>query len=136
MDFDALLNQVVNTAHAAVEHQDYPFDLMVQELNPDRAANRQPLLNIVYAFQNFSDVNVDIGTDTKDESSDAPPSPVITPFEHTFHTSKFDLTLFAEDTDGNINLTLEYDTGLFKAASIQRYLDLLDRFAAMIAPSP
>ena len=136
MDFDSLLDQVVGAADAAVEHQDYPFDLMVQELNPDRAANRQPLLNIVYAFQNFSDVSVDIGANVPDQSSDALPSPEITPFEHTFHTSKFDLTLFAEDAAGNINLTLEYDTGLFKAATIQRYLNLLDRFASMIAPSP
>ena len=132
MDFETLLDQVVSAADAAVEHQDYPFDLMVQQLNPDRAANRQPLLNIVYAFQNFSDVHIDIGATAPGEA--ATNSPKITPFEHTFHTSKFDLTLFAEDDGRDISLTLEYDTGLFKVATIQRYLDLLDRFACMISP--
>ncbi|MCF3650808.1 amino acid adenylation domain-containing protein [Synoicihabitans lomoniglobus] len=135
MDFDALLNQVVETADAALEHQEYPFDLMVQQLNPDRAANRQPLLNIVYAFQNFADVHVDIGVPLP-SNTPSPNGPEITPFDHTFHTSKFDLTLFASDDGDTIELVLEYDAGLFKAATIRRYLSLLDRFADMIGSTP
>jgi hypothetical protein len=109
--------------------------LMVQQLNPDRAANRQPLLNIVYAYQNFADVHVDIGAAA---TTKAPTGggPEITPFDHTFHTSKFDLTLFASDDGDSIDLVLEYDTGLFKPATIRRYLSLLDRFAGMIDPPP
>jgi|UniRef100_UPI004048FA54 amino acid adenylation domain-containing protein/non-ribosomal peptide synthase protein (TIGR01720 family) len=135
MEFGTLLDQVVAAADAAIDHQDYPFDLMVQQLNPDRAGNRQPLLNIVYAFQNFADVHVDVGLTTVGSEIPVDPSAkplTITPFEHTFHTSKFDLTLFASNNGENLDLTLEYDTGLFKPATISRYLNLLDRFARMV----
>ncbi|MDA8527289.1 amino acid adenylation domain-containing protein [Opitutaceae bacterium] len=132
MDFSALLDQVVNNSDAAFEHQDFPFDLMVQRLNPDRASNRQPLLNVVYAFQNFGDVHVDVG-DSAASPVDPETKVSITPFDHTFHTSKFDLTLFVSDDGETLDLTLEYDSGLFKPTSIRRYLTLINKFSRMIA---
>ena len=48
-------------------------------------------------------------------------------------TSKFDLTLFVSDDAGKLLLTLEYDTGLFRAETARKYLILLQRFAGAVA---
>ncbi|HWA09039.1 MAG TPA: amino acid adenylation domain-containing protein [Opitutaceae bacterium] len=127
-EFDELLAQVVTASEEAFEHQDYPFDLLVQKVNPTRSNNRQPLVNVVYAFQNFADVHVEVG---------AAPDPgeltAVRPFEHAFKTSKFDLTLFVADEDGKLSLTLEYDTGLFRADTVRKWLAGLKRFAGLVA---
>ncbi len=137
MAFDDLLQQVIQTTQEAFEHQDHPFDRTVQKLNPERIANRQPLLNVVYGFQNFLDVWIDIG-ETKDEriGDDAEGTgglrdPKV--LNVSFKTSKFDLTLFVSDYGETIDFDMEYDTGLFLPATIQRHLTILQRFMRMIA---
>ncbi|MGA7724218.1 MAG: condensation domain-containing protein, partial [Opitutaceae bacterium] len=138
MEFDDLLREVSLAAAEAFEHQEYPFDLLVQKLNPARAGNRQPLVNVVYAFQNFSDVHLSVGAAAGGSPADAASAAELVPagpFEHDFKTSKFDLTLFVFADAGRLLLTLEYDTGLFRADTIRRYLGLLRRFAGQVALS-
>src|SRR5262249_17806261 len=59
-EFANLLDQVTRNMSEAFEHQNYPFDLMVQKLRPQRVANRQPLVNVLYGFQNFQDINIEL----------------------------------------------------------------------------
>jgi tyrocidine synthetase-3 len=131
-EFDELLAQVVKASEEAFEHQDYPFDLLVQKVNPSRSNNRQPMVNVVYAFQNFADVHIDVGA-KRGASADDGDVTSVRAFEHAFKTSKFDLTLFVADEDGKLSLTLEYDTGLFRAETVRKWLTGLKRFAAMVA---
>ena len=139
LEFDELVDQVLNRVYEALEHQEYPFDLLVKELNPTRYNNRQPLVNVVYAFQNYADVNVG-GTihddQTRSESKDSKedsqqPDPQA--FEFSFATSKFDLTLFVLEDEDRLHVTMEYDDNLFQAATIRRNLEILERFAEMIS---
>jgi non-ribosomal peptide synthetase component F len=123
MDLDTLLAEVARTATDALERQDYPFDLLVRRLRPARVATRQPLVNVVYAFQNFTDVNVGVGARPPGAGPGEPER-----FEFVFGTSKFDLTLFVADEGDTLRLMLEYDTGLFYAGTARRFLALLDRF--------
>jgi hypothetical protein len=136
MDFDDLLALVIERIHEALEHQDYPFDLMVEKLNPTRRTNRQPLVNVIYAFQNFADVHVDAGTAaaTPTESWERGDAAVDwAAFDFSFPTSKFDLTLFVVDRPDTIGLTFEYDSSLFLAATIRQQLHTIAKFAGMIA---
>lgn len=132
MEFDDLLAQVSQNSRESLEYQEYPFDRLVQAINPQRTANRQPLVNVIYGYQNFEDVRID-GT------SDETPAAVqelfesSQPFGFEFETSKFDLTLYVHDYGDNIVLTLEYDTGLFLPRTISGYLTSLQQFAQMVA---
>ncbi|HEX2644902.1 MAG TPA: condensation domain-containing protein, partial [Thermoanaerobaculia bacterium] len=50
--FEELLERVRRTAVEAFSHQDLPFEKLVQELRPERALNRQPLFQVMFAMRN------------------------------------------------------------------------------------
>src|SRR5690606_2304457 len=55
-ELEDLISEVAGAVQGALEHQDYPFDRLVQTLNPDRTAARQPLFNVMFSYQSFLDV--------------------------------------------------------------------------------
>ena len=137
MDFETLLDQVTESTTEAFDYQDYPFDLLVRRLNPHRFANWQPILNVLYGFQNFEDVHIDVGFQNRATAAEArvPAGGEVEhaqPFGVFFKTSKFDLTLLAcEERDG-LAVTIEFDTALFRPGSIRRYLSAFERFARKV----
>lgn len=51
--FAQLLSQVRKQVFAALEHQDYPFALLVEKLNPKRDPSRPPIFQANFVLQNF-----------------------------------------------------------------------------------
>ena len=135
MDFDDLLMHITERTQQALEHQDYPLDLMIQKLNPARQANRQPLVNVIYAVQNFTDVHVPV--DSEHASTGELPrqhdaAVGWTAFDFTFQTNQFDLIMAVAEEPETIGLTLEFDRALFLPATIREQLHTMERFARTV----
>lgn len=134
MEFQDLLAEVNRIVLEAFDHQDYPFDLLVQNVNPDRARSQRPLLNVIYGFQNYDDVRLELpGTDDPGGEQEASGElAAAAQFDIKFDTAKFDLTLFVTDVRDAFRLDLEFDSRLFSAETTSGYLRAMERFAEMI----
>ncbi|ATL25927.1 non-ribosomal peptide synthetase [Streptomyces formicae] len=111
--FEELLARVRETDLAAFEHQDLPFDQLVETLRPERVTGRQPLFQVLLAFQNNAVAAWDLaGTDMRTE----PVEP---------RTAKFDLSfsvgeLRADDgAPGGLDGFLQYSADLFRPATAE-----------------
>ncbi|MDQ8091444.1 non-ribosomal peptide synthase/polyketide synthase [Bacillus amyloliquefaciens] len=108
--FTQYLSEVKENALKAYEHQDYPFEALIDQLNIARDLSRNPLFDTMFVLQNTEQEQLEI----KDVSFKPYPN------EHTM--AKFDLTLTAVEEESGIHFTMEYLTALFKPETIERMM--------------
>ncbi|MCU0289995.1 MAG: condensation domain-containing protein, partial [Acidobacteria bacterium] len=106
--FIDFLTEVNNNTLAAFENQDYPFEELVEKVGHHRDSSRNPLFDIMFAWQDADIFEIDI------------PGLKLIPQDYTNHTAKFDLVLEAMEHSGRIIFIFEYCTRLFKESTIQR----------------
>ncbi len=103
-----LLQQVKQTELEAHEHQDIPFEYLVEKLNPARSLSHSPLFQVMFALQNAPEYALQLdGLQARLLESEA-------------STSKFDLTLSIEERGQGFTCHWEYNTDLFRTATIAR----------------
>ena len=116
--FQSIKNRTLN----AYEHQSYPFDKLVDELDLERDVSQNPLFNMMIILQNNEEGTLDFGgiqSQAKEIKSDV---------------SKFDMTFSFIELDGKIELSLEYNSSLFKASTIKRVISNLEHLIETIEP--
>ncbi|WP_081983465.1 non-ribosomal peptide synthetase [Streptacidiphilus albus] len=118
--FTELLDRVKDTALGAYDHQDLPFERLVEELAPDRDLSRNPLFQTMFVLQNTPDTHAwDL------------PGLTVEPRTVTAPSAKFDLTLTVHDAAaGDLRASVEYRTDLFDQASVTR---LVGHFRSLLA---
>jgi natural product biosynthesis luciferase-like monooxygenase protein/amino acid adenylation domain-containing protein len=137
--FGEFLAQVRQTALSAFEHQDYPFALLVEKLQPQRDPSRSPLFQTMFVFQKTSvlrdeglalfalgeaGARLELGG-LSIESLSLPQ-----------RTAQFDLTLNVTETQKGLAATLEYNKDLFEAATIERMAGHLQVLLEAITTNP
>jgi amino acid adenylation domain-containing protein len=117
-----LLRRVSRTVLAAQEHQDVPFEQVVEIVQPPRRLAHTPLFQVMFAWQSEGEARLDLpGLDIR--TSEGPRD-----------TAKFDLELSLSEDHGAITGQLRYATALFDAATIERHRGyLLAILRAMVA---
>jgi amino acid adenylation domain-containing protein/non-ribosomal peptide synthase protein (TIGR01720 family) len=106
--FHELLSEVRETTLGAYAHQDIPFEKLVEELQPQRDMSRSPLFQVMFVLQNVPMQALELpGLNLKLASTDT-------------GTSKFDLTLYMEETNYSLVGIWEYNTDLFEESTIER----------------
>jgi amino acid adenylation domain-containing protein len=107
--FEDILLQVKESVLAGYAHQDYPFDLMVEELSSKAEKGRSPVFDIMVLLENNG------GNEKKFADMDGVE---VFDVELPDMTSKFDLTFNFIENGPGISLHISYDTALFKEVSI------------------
>lgn len=57
-DFSGYLQQVRQLVLDGYDHQDVPFELLVQELSPERSQHHSPLFQVMFTLQNMPDTEL------------------------------------------------------------------------------
>ncbi|HEX3526198.1 MAG TPA: amino acid adenylation domain-containing protein [Thermoanaerobaculia bacterium] len=109
--FREVLGRVRRTVAAAYDHQDVPFGRLVEEMRPERAASHAPLVQVLFLLQKPG-VRLETGADL-----DFSMRRIATA------TAKFELTFLARDSGEEIVCGVEYDSDLFLAATMARFLE-------------
>jgi amino acid adenylation domain-containing protein len=106
--FRELLGRVREVTLGAYEHQDLPFEKLVEELQPERELSRNPIFQVVFAFQNVPRTRLEL------------PGAKLTPVEVDPGTATFDLSLFLWEETDELSGFIEFNTDLFDTAYIDR----------------
>jgi amino acid adenylation domain-containing protein len=108
--FTDLLFNVKQHVLDCFEHQDYPYEMLIDELQLTRDTGRNPLFDVMFMFQNFEDAVPEME------------GMQVIPY-HSAHTvSKFDLTLIVSEKEGQLHLHFEYATDLFNRSTIEKWI--------------
>lgn len=100
MTISKLLKETKEVVSAALDHQDYPFDLLVEDVGANRDTSRSPLFNINVAYHNFEGQK----TSQERELSLSMKRRVV-----PHKTCKWDLEFeFTQEKDGSLSCFLEY----------------------------
>ncbi|MDZ8084262.1 MAG: amino acid adenylation domain-containing protein [Nostoc sp. DedQUE12b] len=106
--FEELLKQVREVALGAYAHQDLPFELLVEQLQPQRDLSHTPLFQVMFVLQNAPMSALELAGLT------------LTPLESDTGTAQFDLTLSMTQTESGLVGSIEYNTDLFEENTICR----------------
>ena len=124
MTFRELLGQVRETALEAYAHQDLPFEKLVEELQPERTLSHSPIFQVVFHLQNAV-------TETLNLSGLS-----MSQLEVKTQTAKFDLLLTIAESEEGLAGSLNYNTDLFDAATVQRMADHFKRLLESALSNP
>ena len=122
--FRELLARSREVCMGAYEHQDLPFEQMVERFQPGRDLGRTPLFQVALVLQNVPK--------PAREGNGAEPSErdlSWSPYGVERGTSKFDLTLNLQETPGGLEGVIEYNSDIFEEASVGR---LARHFEALV----
>lgn len=122
--FRQLLAQVKETALSAYAHQDFPFDKLVEELQPQRDLSHMPIIQAMFALQNTPDEAIEL------------PGLTMKPMNVESGTARFDLSLNVWENGPALTGHLSYRTDLFDAATIKRMLTHFRTLLESIANHP
>ncbi|MEV6880724.1 amino acid adenylation domain-containing protein [Streptomyces sp. NPDC051135] len=107
--FQALLDQVRDTCVGSLDHQELPFEQLVDELKLGREPSHNPLAQVMFILQSAPSTVMEL------------PGLLLEPIPMDTGTSKFDLSLELTPTDQGFDAVVEYASDLFDETTVQRF---------------
>ncbi|WP_231975469.1 non-ribosomal peptide synthetase, partial [Mycobacterium sp. E1715] len=125
-----LLTQVRRRSLEAYEHQDVPFEVLVERLNPARSLGHHPLVQVMLAWQNNDAAELNLG-DLQ-----------VTALPVDTRTARTDLLFSlaerwtADGRSAGIGGAVEFRTDVFDTASVTTLVARLERVVAALTADP
>ena len=121
-----VVERVRTDALAAYAHQTVPFQRVVERLGGKRDLGRNPLFQVLFVLENTPEVMGSRGED----------GVTVTPLPVPNTTSDFDLTLLMKEVGTGLQGELEYNTGLFTAAYMEKMARDFERLLHAVVLDP
>src|SRR5262249_30874600 len=134
--FDELLARTRSTVLSAIQHQDFPFGLLVKRLQRERDASRSALFQVMFTLQKAHIPELEQlsyfalgerGGKVKVGSLE------LESVRLEQRIAQFDLQLIMAETGGGLASSLEYNTDLFDSTTVQRMAGHLTRILKAVA---
>ncbi|MFN6565571.1 MAG: amino acid adenylation domain-containing protein [Nostoc sp. ChiSLP01] len=122
--FIEFLQQTRSSCLDAYAHQDIPFEVLVEKLQPERSMSYNPLFQVMFALENNESPDLSL------------PGLEIEWLGVKGAIAKFDLTLMVMEYDNQLNCSWEYSTDLFEKATIQRMAEQFEVLLKGIIDNP
>jgi amino acid adenylation domain-containing protein len=116
-EFREFLRRVRTMTVEAYARADVPFEVLVEALKPERHANRHPLFQVSFVYQNlpygdFTLPGLNVSRVGEDESA------------------RFDLEVFLDETPNGLRCNWVFDTALFDRTTVER---MAGHYAVLLA---
>ncbi|WP_261875877.1 condensation domain-containing protein, partial [Mycobacterium marinum] len=132
-----LLAQVRTRSLEAFEHQDVPFEVLVEHLNPVRSMAHHPLIQVMLAWQNMAGLGADDSV-----GGLALGDLTLTPVPVDTHTARMDLSFSlaerwtATGEPAGIEGSVEFRTAVFDTATIETLIARWVRVLEVMTADP
>lgn len=119
-----LLGRVREVVLGAFDHQELPFEKLVEEIRPERGTGQTPLVQVMLVLE------------------DNPAKPIalseltFVPLKHDAETVKFDLILYMTHSQSELAGSFAYNTDLFDAETIKRMVGHFETVLQRIVSDP
>ena len=108
-DFASLLADNSKSMLKAYDHQHIPFDVVVDEIQPDRSLSYNPIFQVVFAVQNFQQAKIKL------------PDLTIKPIEDNHNSVQYDLGLHVMEWNNELYLRWSSNKDIFYRSTIERF---------------
>ncbi|ASS75461.1 hypothetical protein CIG75_11055 [Tumebacillus algifaecis] len=123
--FRELLSRVRETTLDAFARQEVPFEKIVEEIQPDRNMNRNPVFDVMVNFVNTPSSDLSLpGLTISGLEAGAEPA------------SKFMMTLYISEQDEQLRMSLVYQTALFKAERMATFMEQFEFLLEQMLAEP
>ena len=118
------LRRVREVALGGYGHQDVPFEKLVEELAPERALNRNPIVQVMFGTRNVR------------AGLPALSGLAVSRLTVGTESAKFDVSVYAAEVPGGLDVTASYSTELYDEGTITRLLERFERMLAAMVAAP
>lgn len=118
--FSKLLESLQSTVLNALEHQNFPFDELVNRLGTHRENGHNPFFNVMFDYFHIDENLFQIG------------DCAISQFPFDKKSAKTELLLECREFENRLEFVLEYSSGLFSKDSMERFLKSFEMIVEQI----
>ncbi|SKA49043.1 HxxPF-repeated domain-containing protein, partial [Chitinophaga eiseniae] len=110
LTFEAFLADVKQNVLSCLEHEEYQYEQLTDDLKIDRSLQRNPLFDTVFTYENDDVAVLEI------------PGLKLSAYDTGHTIAKFDLTLSVKEMTDHLRLNVEYNARLFRQSTIKEFI--------------
>jgi len=133
------LSQIKKAVFEALDHQDYPFNLLVEKIQPQRDPSRSPVFQMMFVYQRshlLHDSGMSEAAVFEGSSQMKLGDIILETMPINDRVVPFDMTMLMAEIENGLGVSLSYNTDLFEAKSVLILLEQFKRLLKAISENP